>query len=111
MKRTIKIDQPMIDRYGQINGDNDIIHYDHEYAVKRGFRGTLAHGLMELGFAVDLAAKKWGRDWHYRGEIDVRFVGPLFPQDDLTIEVEQGKVTAHTPSGETMKGWIGLRPE
>jgi 3-hydroxybutyryl-CoA dehydratase len=110
MERSIKVTQAMIDRYGQINGDNDILHYDHDYAVKRGFRGTLAHGLMMLGYAVELATRKWGKDWHYRGEIDVRFVGPVIPGDEVRVNIgDDGTVTATIPSGETMKGTIGLR--
>src|SRR5215467_3185892 len=100
----------MIDRYGGINGDNDIIHYDHDYAVKRGFRGTLAHGLMMLGYAVELAARQWGKDWHYRGEIDVRFVGPVIPGDEVRVNIgDDGTVTARVATGETMRGTIGLR--
>ena len=30
--------QEKIDRYGKLNGDWDILHYDHDYCVKRGFR-------------------------------------------------------------------------
>ena len=114
MERTIRVTQEMIDRYGVINGDNDIIHYDHDYAVKRGFRGTLAHGLMVLGYAVELATRKWGKDWHYRGEIDVRFVGPVIPGDEVKIIIgDDGSLVAQVAAGETMNetmiGRIGLR--
>src|SRR5690242_10470645 len=111
MERIIKIDQAMIDRYGRINGDNDILHYDHDYAVRRGFRGTLAHGLMLLGYATELATKEWGKDWHYRGEIEVRFVGPVIPGDNVRVRIsDEGSVTADVPSGHAMIGRAGLRP-
>ena len=110
MERTIKITQAMIDRYGEINGDNDIIHYDHDYAVKRGFRGTLAHGLMVLGYAVELATRKWGKEWHSRGELEVRFVGPVIPGDEVTVSIaDDGTLIAKVASGETIVGHIGLR--
>src|SRR5690606_13024723 len=67
MERIIPQTQDMFDAYGRLNGDNDILHYDPEYARKRGFRGTLGHGLMYLAYVADLAARKYGKDWHYRG--------------------------------------------
>ncbi len=110
MERTITVTQPIIDRYGVINGDNDIIHYDHDYAVKRGFRGPIAHGLMVLGYAVEMATRKWGRDWHYEGEVDVRFVGPAIPDDDVVIRIDDdGALIATVPAGDMMIGTIGLR--
>ena len=110
MERAIKVDQAMIDRYGRINGDNDIIHYDHDYAVKRGFRGTLAHGLMVLGYAVELATRKWGKDWHHRGDLEVKFVGPVIPGDEVKITIgDDGTLVARVPAGEAMVGRIGLR--
>lgn len=110
MNRTISVDQVKFDRYGRINGDNDILHYDHDYAVKRGFRGTLAHGLMVLGYAVNLAAEKYGRDFFYEGEVDARFISPVFPGDDVTVFVEDDStLLVKTQHAEVMKGRIGLR--
>ena len=110
MQRKILVTQPMIDRYGAINGDNDIIHYDDAYAKKRGFRGTLAHGLMVLGYAVELATRKWGKDFFHRGELDVRFRGPVIPGDEVTVTIgDDGSLVASVPDGEAVVGKIGLR--
>jgi acyl dehydratase len=59
LEKTIPQSQKMFDDYGHLNGDNDILHYDDAYAKKRGFRGTLGHGLMYTGYVCDLAAKKY----------------------------------------------------
>jgi acyl dehydratase len=113
MKKTIRITQKMIDDYGVINGDNDILHYDDAYARERGFRGTLAHGLMVLGYAVEMATRKYGKDWIYRGEIEVKFVGPTCPGDDLEVAIPDngnGDVVAKVAqAGETMVGKLHLR--
>ena len=69
LKREIPITQAMIDGYGRINGDNDIIHYDHAYALQRGFRGTLLHGPHMTAFGADLGAKAHGADWLTRGRL------------------------------------------
>jgi len=49
MEKRIFITQAMIDQYGVLNGDNDIIHYDIDYARQRGYKDTLAHGPMVMG--------------------------------------------------------------
>ena len=109
MNKKYPITQAMIDRYGVINGDNDIIHYDHDYAVNRGFKGPLAHGLMVSGYAIDMACQKWGKDFFYNGEIDVRFRGPVIPGDTVDITIDDGSVIATVQGGEALVGKLGLR--
>ncbi|KQZ14824.1 MULTISPECIES: MaoC family dehydratase [unclassified Mesorhizobium] len=109
MNKKYPITQEMIDRYGVINGDNDIIHYDHDYAVSRGFKGPIAHGLMVSGYAIDMACRKWGKDFFYKGEIDVRFRGPVIPGDTVDIVIDDGSLVASVEDGEALVGKIGLR--
>ena len=110
MKRTIEITQEMIDRYGKINGDNDIIHYDHDYAVKRGFRGTLLHGPHMSAFAADLAARRFGKDWHYHGRLYTRWVGPVCPGDRFEVELaDDGTIAANVGEQKAMSGSASLR--
>ena len=110
MKREIDITQPMIDLYGKINGDNDIIHYDHQYALDRGFRGTLLHGPHMSAFAAELGAKKYGRDWLYRDRLQTRWVGPVCPGDHFVVELgEGGAITAKVGEQEAMIGEASLR--
>ena len=105
MKREIAITQAQIDRYGRINGDNDIIHYDHAYALKRGFRGTLAHGLHMSAFAADLAARKLGRDWFYKGRLHAKLIGPVCPGDHLVVELrDDGTIEERVAQGPVVVG-------
>ncbi len=109
LRREVPQTQAMIDRYGRINGDNDIIHYDHDYAVKRGFRGTLNHGMMTMGYIAELGARKFGRDWFYGGELYVKWTGPVCPGDKLVIEVEEdGRTRAEVEAGPVATGKMGL---
>lgn len=112
MKRTIEITQEMIDRYGKINGDNDIIHYDHDYALKRGFRGTLLHGPHMTAFAADLPAKRFGKDWHYRGRLYTRWVGPVCPGDRFEVEMaDDGTLSARVGEQKALTGSASLRKD
>jgi 3-hydroxybutyryl-CoA dehydratase len=99
MRKTYHVTQDMIDGYGVINGDRDIIHYDVEYARQRGFVAPLAHGLMVQGYANDVAMDLYGPDWCRRGTIK-----------DIEIEIdESGKLTATGPHGVAMVGTAELR--
>lgn len=112
MKREIDITQEQIDRYGRINGDNDIIHYDHGYALQRGFRGTLAHGLHMAAFAADLAAKRLGRDWFYKGRLQAKLIGPVCPGDQLVVELgEDGSIEERVAQGLVVVGRAELDRE
>jgi len=110
MQRQFTVTQETIDRYGAINGDRDIIHYDADYAKERGFRGTLAHGLMVQGYANVLAVDLYGTSWMDRGEIEVKFVRPVFPGDTVTVEIDDaGKLTASNQDGPVIVGTAKLR--
>lgn len=112
MQRAIRITQEMIDRYGRINGDNDIIHYDHGYAVKRGFRGTLLHGPHMSALAADLPAKRFGNDWHYKGRLHTKWIGPSCPGDEYVAELAaDGTLSAHSGGALAMVGSAGLRTD
>jgi len=109
MRRRVPQTQEKIDRYGRINGDNDIIHYDHDYAVARGFRGTLNHGMMTMGYIAGMAAEKFGRDWFFNGEIRVKWIDPVCPGDVLDIAIAgDGAVEASVAEGPVARGQVRL---
>jgi len=110
MKREIDITQEMIDGYGRINGDNDIIHYDHDYALARGFRGTLLHGPHMTAFAADLGAKRYGKEWLYRGHLKTKWIGPVCPKDRFVVELsDDGTVKAESGGDVAMVGLATLK--
>ena len=90
LEHRVRMTQAKIDRYGKLNGDNDILHYDHDYCLKRGFRGTIAHGMHNMAPAVDLALEKFGRDFYYRGQVSVRWTGPVCPGDEQVTVLDAG---------------------
>ena len=101
--------QELFDNYGTLNGDNDIIHYDDAFAKARGFRGTLGHGLMYTAYVCDLAAKKYGSDWAYRGRLTVKYVRGVCPGDNLEISIEpDGKAECKSQFETTLVGTASL---
>lgn len=99
-QRTVAITQEKIDRYGDINGDYDIIHYDHDYAVKRGFRGTLVHGPHLSAFPCDLAFAAYGADWLRRGRLHTKWIAPVCPGDDLVVALDADGQLTETVAGQ-----------
>lgn len=110
LQHIVSMTQAKIDRYGQINGDNDIIHYDHDYAVKRGFRGTLAHGPHNMAPAAELGAQRYGRDWFYRGRLSVKWTGPVCPGDEQVTTLDDGGAILSVVGDDdvVMVGRVGL---
>lgn len=109
MKKSVNVTQPLVDQYGRINGDNDILHYDHDFAVSKGFRGTLAHGLHMMGIVGEMAARNYGRDWYYEGDIYVKWIAPVCPGDTVEFGIgDDGVITSEGPHGTTMVGHAKL---
>lgn len=78
------VTQETINRYGELNGDNDIVHYDAEFARAHGFRAPIAHGMMVLGYLSETLREAWGMAWLTSGSVDVRWVAPVYPGDRIT---------------------------
>lgn len=78
------VTQATIDRYGELNGDNDIVHYDAAFARAHGFRAPIAHGLMILGYLTEALREAWGAAWLTSGTVDIRWTSPVFPGDQIT---------------------------
>lgn len=109
LQKTVKQTQALFDNYGVLNGDNDILHYDDAYAKARGFRGTLGHGLMYTAYVCDLAAKKFGRDWHYKGRLTVKYVRGVCPGDELVTTItEDNQVHCKSQFDTTLVGAVDL---
>jgi acyl dehydratase len=112
LQHKVAITQAKIDRYGRINGDNDIIHYDHDYAVRRGFRGTLAHGPHNMAPAAELGAQRFGPDWFTRGRLSVKWTGPVCPGDEqVTTLAADGAIEARVGESVVMVGRVELGDE
>ena len=86
--RLHRVDQPLIDAYAQVSGDHNPLHTDPEFAKTTHFGRTIAHGMMTLAFA-SAAMEAWaGPDWAQSGGIDVTFLSPVLPGDEVTVALE-----------------------
>ena len=79
-------------RYAGASGDFNPIHYRDDFAQSVGLAGVLAHGMLTMGVAVQLAAN-WVGDSGKVIDYSVRFTKPVFVDaKDGAVVVVSGKV-------------------
>ncbi len=79
------VDQHMIDAYADASGDVNPLHIDPEFAKTTIFGRTIAHGLLTLAF-VSRVLSTWNwQGWAYGGELDIAFLGPVYPGDTVRV--------------------------
>jgi len=82
------VEQTMIDAYADASGDVNPLHIDPEFAKTTFFGRTIAHGLLTLAFVSRvLSAWNW-QGWAYGGELNVSFLGPVYPGDSVRVSGE-----------------------
>lgn len=90
------ISQPMINQYGRVNDDTNLMHYDGEFARARGYRDAIAHGLMTFAFVSEMLGQYFGSQWAQGGKVRIKFIAPVYPGDTITTG---GRLTASHPEG------------
>ncbi|MCX2934010.1 MaoC/PaaZ C-terminal domain-containing protein [Mycobacterium sp. CVI_P3] len=76
-----EVTRTQIVQYAGASGDYSPLHTDEPYAVRAGYPGVMAHGMLVMAAAERLLAEWVGRErlMRYR----VRFVNPVWPGDSL----------------------------
>jgi acyl dehydratase len=74
--RTFKLTRDSLVRYAGASGDFNPIHYRDDFALKVGLPGVLAHGMLTMGVAVQVAAE-WVGDVGKVIDYGVRFTKPV----------------------------------
>jgi acyl dehydratase len=92
--------QSMIDRYGRVNGDSNLMHYDRAFARARGYRDAIAHGLMTFAFVSEMLGRYFGPCWTRGGKVRVKFIAPVYPGDTITTG---GRVTGSQAEGDRQR--------
>ena len=89
----IAVSQALIDWYGRLNGDHDVVHYDPDYAAALGYRAPIDHGLMHAAYASELLCQAFGLRWLTGGRYAVKWVAPVYPGEVLFPIAEVGEPT------------------
>src|SRR4051812_46686093 len=84
-----RLTQATIDAFAELCGDTNPIHVDPEAAAAGPFGRPVAHGLLTLALTGGLRHPLAGPHMLAIAGLDrVRFVAPVFPEDELHVEGE-----------------------
>jgi len=81
---TREITEAMVARYGQVNGDRNMLHYEAEAAAEAGYDTPIAHGALTAAVLSQACAQVFGARWLDHGHLKIRFRRPLAVGDSLT---------------------------
>jgi acyl dehydratase len=88
------VDQPMIDRFAAVTGDDQFIHVDPQRAAQSGFGATIAHGFLALSLIPVL----------FREAV----VSAENPAVTINYGVDRLRFTAPIPSGARIRARFRL---
>ena len=72
------------------------IHTDEDWARQKGFRTTLAQGMMSTAYVSEMMARLLGAGFVKGGTISMAFIKPVYAGDRLTVH---GVVKETRPEG------------
>ena len=85
----VLLTEKMLDAFAALSGDENPLHMDAAYALANGFKGRVAHGLLTSAFYSRLVGMYLPGERALLHGVDVLFVAPAYPGQELTVS---GKV-------------------
>ncbi|HEX7214525.1 MAG TPA: MaoC family dehydratase, partial [Methylomirabilota bacterium] len=89
-----EMSQRRIDVYSGVRPRS--IHTDEAWAHQKGFRTTLAQGMMSTAFASEMMTRLLGAGFVRGGTLSMAFIKPVYAGDRLTVH---GVVKETRPEG------------
>jgi acyl dehydratase len=89
-----EMSQRRIDVYSGVRPRS--IHTDESWAHQKGFRTTLAQGMMSTAFASEMMTRLLGEGFVRGGTLSMAFIKPVYAGDRLTV---RGVVKETRPEG------------
>lgn len=94
---SLMVTQDVIRAYAELTNDFNPIHVDAEFAATTPMQRPIAHGTISLCLMWQCIGKNFPVDMLGALQLDVRFVKPVYIDDELTAGGE--------PDGETSGQW------
>lgn len=85
---TAAISREMLVQFIQISGDNNPLHADSDYAVARGFKDSVVHGMLSSSLYSRLIGVYLPGKYCLLQGMDISFKKPVFPDDELCVSGE-----------------------
>ena len=78
------VTQAQINKYAEASGDFNPVHIDTQFASTTDFGGTIAHGMLILGFLSQMMTIAFKEMWVNGGRMKIRFKSPVYPGNTVT---------------------------
>ena len=101
-----EMSQRRIDTYSGVRPRS--IHTDEAWARAKGFRTTLAQGMMSTAYVSEMMTKLLGAGFVEGGTMSMAFVKPVYAGDRLTV---RGVVKEMRPEGAGTRVVVDVRVE
>jgi acyl dehydratase len=98
-----EMSQRRIDVYSGVRPRS--IHTDEAWAHQKGFRTTLAQGMMSTAFASEMMTRLLGEGFVRGGTLSMAFIKPVYAGDRLTV---RGVVKETRPEGGRTRVVVGV---
>ncbi len=85
---TVTITEEMMDKFIDITGDISPIHTTKEYAISKGFKDRVCHGMLFGSMFSTLAGVHLPGENCLLHSVNTKFLSPVFPGDTLVIKGE-----------------------
>ena len=85
---TLKISQKEVLAFAELTGDDNPIHIDKEYALKKGFNTNIVHGILSAGVFSRILGTKfpgYGSIYTYQ---DLKFIRPVYVDQKFTVNLK-----------------------
>jgi len=79
-----RFSQKMVNRYGRVNEDRNLIHYDAEAARSAGFSRPVVHGALVAALLSEACRDFFGSTWMDTGRFQVAFIKPVLVEQRVT---------------------------
>ena len=81
-----KITEEMMDLFGNLSGDYNQIHMDHEYSTKKGFQGRLVYGGLIIAQISRMIGMEFPIDNMLWNGLKIDFIKPLIIGAEAEIQ-------------------------
>lgn len=83
--RSRAITQKLMIDFTEKVGFRNPIHYGGDFAARSAYGGPIASGPLLLCLLDDMMISQFGDDWFASGALSVAFIGPVRPEDRVTV--------------------------
>lgn len=87
------ITEQMLDQFASLTGDRSTLHMDSGFALHRGFKGRVAHGVFLLGFLSRAVGMYIPGENALVQTMNVRFITPAYVGDTVLIKIHVDQIS------------------